>query len=1267
MGLLNQGSTCYLNSLLQLLFHTGYFRSSVYQMGRQDTSTSSSSDLEKEKSTIAPALQELFFQMQERRTAPTTKGLTDAFGWDHNEVRVQHDIQEMAALLRDNLETKMKDSRCEGAINRLFEGRGVTVTQTLDRTYTSRRADTFYDIHLPLEKCTTIKESLTAMLTKDQLVGDNKYKLEVEGKPAEYKDAETGYQFTRLPPVIFFHLKRFEMDMLSPTLDMKKINTSLEFSETLDLREFETPMPTSGEGATGGGGDAEAAAPSTMDRAAQEADLHRAATDPDYFSPHSQAIYDLYGVIVHRGTVAAGHYYSYIRQYDAAAEQFTHWLEYDDETVRVVDASIAIDANFGGFKRQYYNGRDFMTPITHSAYILAYVRRADAPKILRPTPIDVIPDRVKDDLRRVMEVDEKRARIAAEAKTKAKLTIITDKTIKKAVAANTFELISSDERQGGANAIVLELKKKDPFRLVFDRLAEELLVSPDHIRLWRWSYLVPDRMAAFRPSYVLPVSASDATATAKTIEGVLGDFLQERGEGKAINFVLYAEVGKEYFPSNPPVALTPEEVASVTLSTLHAEDAAKEVGKLLENVPANPYCPRLAPDDLNPSVTLALATPRLVERVDFRSTAPRGGAHQPPMTCVYVVATFASREDLLANMCIAQQTTTPQHFPIGQQEIQQCTRFCVVLSSQAQAETPARFVRISRVLRYGMPMEMHISRVSVQCTTAIEAPVFGLPPLPPTEKAQILFIKLYDFRTASISYLGSIIPDRSNILGANRKQILQMVGLSGSKARDVKLVYYDETRPYNIVPLAEERDLTVLQVVSGNILTVQHAAPPPPIFAGGSTAPSPLQAAPLAYRFPRADLFYLHVEQRRFINIRSIDAPTHITGSMHMIATWGYDEVCDAIALRLGMPSDHLRLYANQHYYQPVPALEPMRSDQNKSLEEMLRIGQWPGIDLFYEELQCSRADLESLHRVKVAFCADLMGQRPLLLPETVVELPPRSTYQALVTELRRLAVAHLKEKEATAAAAARPVTPPPASATAAPPAASFAAGAAAAAAASAADALAEQQAAQAYALSTTSYAFIAIQDHIIVKLVEISMTAGAIAAPAAEKQFLDRLYDPSCSYEVRPLLSGPHAAALDPTVENRYLCCRGEYSHPSGAHYHGSPFWIHLGLDAAIADARTGLIAATKVNPETEMRNGVYDVMMVTAAPLHFPNWDDRVALYWRHTENRSRHAPSLMVNCKRPKEKPGSRYVAHNDPKLSLEKRKPVATAAVAPAAAV
>lgn len=74
---------------------------------------------EKPHSSIPLALQRVFFNLQYSKKAVDTKELTKSFGWDTIDSFLQHDVQELARVLCDNLENKMKVN----LINRLLMNR----------------------------------------------------------------------------------------------------------------------------------------------------------------------------------------------------------------------------------------------------------------------------------------------------------------------------------------------------------------------------------------------------------------------------------------------------------------------------------------------------------------------------------------------------------------------------------------------------------------------------------------------------------------------------------------------------------------------------------------------------------------------------------------------------------------------------------------------------------------------------------------------------------------------------------------------------------------------------------------------------------------------------------------------------------------------------------------------------------------------------------------------------------------------------------------
>lgn len=99
VGLENQGATCYMNSMLQSLYFTNYFRKAVYDIA---------TDEEEPSQSVALALQHVFYQLSISSKAVSTKDLTQSFGWDEVESFRQHDVQEFNRVLQESLEQKMR-------------------------------------------------------------------------------------------------------------------------------------------------------------------------------------------------------------------------------------------------------------------------------------------------------------------------------------------------------------------------------------------------------------------------------------------------------------------------------------------------------------------------------------------------------------------------------------------------------------------------------------------------------------------------------------------------------------------------------------------------------------------------------------------------------------------------------------------------------------------------------------------------------------------------------------------------------------------------------------------------------------------------------------------------------------------------------------------------------------------------------------------------------------------------------------------------------
>ncbi|XP_010519993.1 PREDICTED: ubiquitin carboxyl-terminal hydrolase 12-like isoform X2 [Tarenaya hassleriana] len=293
VGLKNQGATCYMNSLLQTLYHIPYFRKAVYHMPTTENDLPTAS--------IPLALQSLFYKLQYNDTSVATKELTKSFGWDTYDSFMQHDVQELNRVLCEKLEDKMKGTVVEGTIQQLFEGHHMNYIECINVDYKSTRKESFYDLQLDVKGCKDVYASFDKYVEVERLEGDNKYHAEGHG----LQDAKKGVLFIDFPAVLQLQLKRFEYDFMRDT--MVKINDRYEFPLQLDL-----------------------------DRENRK-----------YLSPEADKgvrnLYTLHSVLVHSGGVHGGHYYAFIRP--TLSDQ---WYKFDDERVTKEDMKRALEEQYGG-------------------------------------------------------------------------------------------------------------------------------------------------------------------------------------------------------------------------------------------------------------------------------------------------------------------------------------------------------------------------------------------------------------------------------------------------------------------------------------------------------------------------------------------------------------------------------------------------------------------------------------------------------------------------------------------------------------------------------------------------------------------------------------------------------------------------------------------------------------------------------------------------------------------------------------------------------
>jgi hypothetical protein len=201
-GLVNEGSTCYLNVYMQSLFMMNPFRRAIYEL-KVDAD-----DLK----DIKLCLQRLFYSLQVKHENVKTTEMCTAFGWSEAERWEQHDTDEFQLKLREFLEGGEGGNKMEEIYKKLFDFQLESRIQCRDVDYKSSNKQVQSNLTLTVKGFPSLEDSLMDNFEKIQLGdddGNNMYDAEEHGKQV----ADKWNILKSLPTALQVVLNRADFDV----------------------------------------------------------------------------------------------------------------------------------------------------------------------------------------------------------------------------------------------------------------------------------------------------------------------------------------------------------------------------------------------------------------------------------------------------------------------------------------------------------------------------------------------------------------------------------------------------------------------------------------------------------------------------------------------------------------------------------------------------------------------------------------------------------------------------------------------------------------------------------------------------------------------------------------------------------------------------------------------------------------------------------------------------------------------------------------------